>query len=116
MIMAEVILGTVLGFMGALLGGALDLYLGNRSKSREAGGPMLLLVGIGNTVMGIAAIALSYLLTGRITAALYVGVGIFAGFGLGFLLLATLWIKRESSAREENDHLYVERPGGAEDG
>lgn len=106
-IFQQLVLGAILGLLGALLGGALDLRLSTRKESAEdgTGGPLLLLVGLGNTVIGALATVISFVVTGSIAAALVTGIGFFLGFGIGFLLLAWLLIRRDGQS-----------PHGVEDG
>jgi len=86
-------LGFVIGILASLLGAAVDLFYSRRKRRTPSTGGFLLLVGGGiNTIVGAISILISVLLTGSIRTALVLGLGVLAGFSLGFLTVAIISI------------------------
>lgn len=86
--------GVLVGLGGSAAGAIADLsYARRRGQTRlPSGGLLLVVASILNTVAGLAALILSLVLTGSVRLALLMGLGIFAGFAAGFLVLAGILI------------------------
>ena len=93
------IVGGIFGFFSAILGGIVDSQIFSKRHTRNSelslGGPMLILAGIINSVVGVIAIVVSLLVTGSLSSAFWLGLSVLIGFILGFLLLASLSIFRD---------------------
>lgn len=90
------LIGGAIGIGGAALGAVADLWYSRRKdvQAPPLGGFLLIVAGIVNTLAGITAMILSFIFTGSIRLAIVLGLGVLAGFILGFLILAVLWILR----------------------
>ncbi len=87
------IIGVLIGLLGALLGAAVDRYYSRRLQTdSRMGGFLLITAGIFNTVVGTIAIVLSMFITGSLKIALVLGLGVLVGFAVGFFILAALWV------------------------
>lgn len=93
------LIGGAIGLLSAVIGALVDYLIGRRRPVNETGGPpgclMLVTGGLGGT--GFIVLVLSGLLTGSIWLAVIAGLGVFAGFFLGFTALfvgSVLWNER----------------------
>lgn len=87
------ITGLVIGFFGSFIGAVVDFVKSRRSRAGfSAGGLMLVVAGLVNSLAGITAIVYSLVTTGSIWTALVLGGGVLIGFAGGFLLIAGVWI------------------------
>lgn len=89
-----VLIGGIIGVSGAAIGAIVDLWYSRRRGAEGAslGGFLLIIAGIINTLAGITALVLSFILTGSLRLGILLGLGVLAGFILGFILLAVIWI------------------------
>jgi hypothetical protein len=86
-------LGMVIGILGSILGAGIDfIYSRGNRRTTPISGFLLLSAGVLNTLIGAAAILISILVTGSVRTALVLGLGVLAGFVLGFLTIALLTI------------------------
>lgn len=95
-------LGLVIGLTGAAIGAFTDFRLAySQEKPRPiSGGIMLVIAGAVNSIAGVIAMIISFILTGKLGPALMIGFGVLVGFSLGFLLIAVFWIR---FMREEDE-------------
>lgn len=88
--------GLLFGFLSSTIAGFVDYKILSKRQPVDSesslGGPMLILVGILNSILGIISIIVSWVITGSVWDALFLGASVLIGFVLGFLLLATLFI------------------------
>jgi cytosine/uracil/thiamine/allantoin permease len=93
LITSPFVVGLVIGFCGSSIGALVD-FLNSRRKGGNFsyGGLMLVIAGLINSIMGIAAITFSLLETSSILTAVIVGLGVLIGFAVGFLSIAGVWI------------------------
>ncbi len=98
------LIGGLFGFFSAIIAGLIDSQLLSKrrlipddpiSDDSSLGGPMLILAGIINSVVGIISMIISLLVTGSLLSAFFLGAAVLVGFVLGFLLLALVLIIRE---------------------
>ncbi|HSO27945.1 MAG TPA: hypothetical protein VLS48_07725 [Anaerolineales bacterium] len=106
-------LGVGIGVAGSALGAAADLTYARLTQQARlpSGGLLLVIASILNTVAGVAAIVYSLLQTGSIRLALLIGLGVFTGFAIGFLVLAGILIF--ISGREDENSSSAQRQPGA---
>ena len=85
------LIGGGIGLASAIVGAVLDYFVNQRrDKPAENGPPGCMFIASGSLgVAGLCAIVVSLVLTGKIGAALVVGLGVLSGFFVGF---ATLFI------------------------
>lgn len=92
------IVGCTFGFLSAIAGGIVDARLLSKHHQADGetgvGGPMLLLAGMINSLVGVISIVISLLVTGSLRLAFFLGLSVLIGFVTGFLLLAGLFIVR----------------------
>lgn len=97
--LALLLSGAILGLAVAALGAAID-YRRNLSRiaqlhQRQNPG-CLIYVTAGLGLAGIIALIASFLLTGGVRPALFLGAGVLTGFYTGFILLLALWLLLDS--------------------
>lgn len=92
------LIGLAIGVVVALAGGLIEYVLHlRRHREPRFGVPGCLVYTIGGLILaGIVAIAASLIMTGGIKPALYMGLGVMAGFYGGFILLVSLWLLLET--------------------
>ncbi len=97
--------GLGIGAFVALAGGLIEYVLHlRRGQMPRSSVPGCLVYAVGGLVLaGIVAIAASFVLTGGIGPALYMGVGVMSGFYGGFILLVSLWLLLESIRTADDD-------------
>lgn len=90
--------GLAIGIVVALAGGMVEYFLHlRRRREPRFGVPGCLVYTIGGLILaGIVAIIASLVLTGGIGPALFMGLGVMAGFYGGFILLVSLWLLLET--------------------
>jgi len=90
--------GLAIGIVVALGGGLVEYALHlRRHREPRFGVPGCLVYTIGGLILaGIVAIVASLILTGGVGPALYMGLGVMAGFYGGFILLVSLWLLLET--------------------
>lgn len=97
-------IGGLFGFFSAIVAGLIDSQLLSKrrpisddpiSDESSFGGPMLILAGIINSIVGVISMIISLLVTGSLFSALFLGATVLVGFVLGFLLLACILIIRD---------------------
>jgi hypothetical protein len=85
--------GLFIGFGGALVGALVDALNTRRARAGDnPGGLMMVVAGLVNTLLGIAAIIYSLVVTGSLMTALIMGLGVLVGFAAGFVFFAGVWI------------------------
>jgi hypothetical protein len=91
--------GLLFGFFSSTMAGIVDSQLLSKRQPADAefslGGPLLILIGILNSIIGLISMIISWLVTGSLRSALFLGASVLVGFVLGFLLLASVLIFRE---------------------
>lgn len=97
------LLGLALGAGVAVLGGLTEYFLHlRRDREPFTGVPSCLLYTIGGLVLaGIIAIVASLILTGGIFPAIYMGIGVLAGFYAGFIIMVSVWLVLERRRNPE---------------
>ncbi len=92
------LIGMAIGVVVALAGGLIEYALHlRRNREPRFGVPGCLVYTIGGLILaGIIAIAASLVLTGGVGPALFMGLGVMAGFYGGFILLVSLWLLLET--------------------
>lgn len=92
------LIGMAIGVVVALAGGLIEYVLHlRRNREPRFGVPGCLVYTIGGLILaGIVAIVASLVLTGGIGPALFMGLGVMAGFYGGFILLVSLWLLLET--------------------
>jgi hypothetical protein len=92
------LIGLAIGVVVALAGGLIEYALHlRRNREPRFGVPGCLVYTIGGLILaGIVAVIGSLVLTGGIGPALYVGLGVMAGFYGGFILLVSVWLLLET--------------------
>jgi hypothetical protein len=90
--------GLAAGVGIAVVGGLIEYLLHlRRDRGPRFGVPGCLVYTIGGLILaGIVAIGISLYLTGGVAPALFVGLGVMAGFYGGFILLVSLWLLLET--------------------
>lgn len=88
------LIGLAAGVGIAVAGGLIEYLLHlRRERGPRFGVPGCLVYTIGGLVLaGIVAVGISLYLAGSIAPALFVGLGVMAGFYGGFILLVSLWL------------------------
>lgn len=85
--------------VGVAVAGGLVEYVLHLRRNREPrwGVPGCLVYTIGGLILtGVIALIASFILTGGFGAALFVGLGVMAGFYGGFIVLVSLWLLLET--------------------
>lgn len=92
------LIGLAIGVLVALLGGLIEYALHlRRNREPRFGVPGCLVYTIGGLILaGFIALVASLVLTGGIGPALFMGLGVMAGFYGGFILLVSLWLLLET--------------------
>lgn len=97
--------GLAIGVVVAVTGGLVEYALHlRRQRGPRFGVPGCLVYTIGGLILaGIVAIAGSWLLTGGVGPALWMGLGVMAGFYGGFILLVSIWLLLETARPHASD-------------
>lgn len=106
------LIGLAIGITVALVGGLIEyaLHLRRRRGPRFAV-PGCLVYTIGGLILaGIVAMVASLVLTGGIGPALYMGLGVMAGFYGGFILLVSLWLLLETLRPSDENAVPSDSP------
>lgn len=92
------LIGLAIGVAVALAGGLVEYALHlRRNRGPRFGVPGCLVYTIGGLILaGIIALIGSWVLTGGFAAALFMGLGVMAGFYGGFIVLVGLWLLLET--------------------
>lgn len=92
------LIGLAAGVGVAVVGGIIEYFLHlRRANGPRFGVPGCLVYTIGGLILaGVVALGISLYLTGSAVPALFVGLGVMAGFYGGFILLVALWLLLET--------------------
>lgn len=92
------LIGLAVGVAVAVAGGLVEYVLHlRRDRGPRWGVPGCLVYTIGGLILtGVIALLASFILTGGFGAALFMGLGVMAGFYGGFIVLVSLWLLLET--------------------
>lgn len=90
--------GLAIGVVVAVTGGLVEYALHlRRQRGPRFGVPGCLVYTVGGFILaGIIAMIASWVITGGFGAALFMGLGVMAGFYSGFIVLVGLWLFLET--------------------